>query len=1112
MRQLFMILFVLLVSTVQAKNYYISSKGLDTNTGLSPTAAWQTIAKLNASFGIIAAGDSILFKSGETFYGSIVVGKSGTSSLPIVFGSYGTGAKPVITGFTTPTAWTNMGGGIWKVNLPNVTKNLIVLTINDQYQRIGRYPNFDAPNGGYLTYQASGSSAISDNSLPSTPNWTGADVVIRKYAFILDVCKITNHSGGTISYNNNGSNYSGQNNYGYFIQNDIKTLDEFGEWYLDKTTKDLSVFFGSSSPSNYSIKASTVDTLFCVGDGGFAATGRVAQSNITVNNLAFEGANKFGVYSFNGKNITVKNCSFNNNYNGVFSWNVPNTICDNNLVSNTLNNGIQEYGQVSSPITITNNTVKNCGLLAGMGDNGDGTYCGIRQNGNNANLLNNRIDSVGFNALEFYGSNIAVKYNYITNFCAVKDDGGGIYTWGDTLETNRVVQSNIVIGGIGATVGRYEKDGRTNPIYMDGGTRHVVIMDNTVSLTDGAGLMSNTGIDINIFRNTFYNVPVGFLAQRFPNNAINPSGYVRNYKVSGNIFYPSTSNISYWNGQLNEPVQMDIQADMRAIGMFDSNYYRKDILQPFHYFYHLTAGGTFVDPPALDAPGWKSYMNQDAHLKEIATIPNYTVTGVVSANVVKNGTFNSGITNFFSSSGSAGVTVAWDGTGKITGAGSIKIAPSTPSYNYTLLYQSVGTLSAGKSYLFKFKSLGSSPSGILKAYVRQTTSPYTELVPIQFGYTTTSITQHEFLISIPVSISDASLMVEVEQSTGTTYLDDIEFYEVTATLNDISTMVRFEFNPSNQSKTIGLDAKYVSVDSTVYDGSITLAPFTSAILFKAGPSSTTLKADAGTDISLTLPTNSTVLKGSAVGTITSYTWSKIVGPDQFTIATPDNPSTSISNLSPGSYIFQLKVMNSAGDSALALVNVNLSGTLPVTLIDFTAKASNEKTVALQWQVSSEINVSHYTIERSSNGQDFENVGDLKSNNLANIQINYNFSDNFPLQGINYYRLVMVDNDGTFKYSKTVSATVAGVASFKLLNVILSSTDNNIKVILNSNYRQPMQMVLVDASGRIICTNQLQIEKGFNAIENKIPAIGTGVYYAKIFSNEQVINRTLLSVH
>ena len=95
MKNLLLIILVFFTGTLYAKNYYISAKGLDTNNGLSPTSAWQTIAKLNTSFGIIAAGDSILFKCGETFYGSVIVGKSGTSALPIVFSSYGTGDKPL---------------------------------------------------------------------------------------------------------------------------------------------------------------------------------------------------------------------------------------------------------------------------------------------------------------------------------------------------------------------------------------------------------------------------------------------------------------------------------------------------------------------------------------------------------------------------------------------------------------------------------------------------------------------------------------------------------------------------------------------------------------------------------------------------------------------------------------------------------------------------------------------------------------------------------------------------------------------------------------------------------------------------------------------------------
>src|SRR6185436_18609891 len=104
----------LFTSVSQAKNYYISTAGSNTNSGLTPAAAWQTIAKLNSSFSSIAAGDSILFKSGETFYGSIVVRKSGTTAKPIVIGSYGTGAKPIITGLSTITGWVNLGGNIWE--------------------------------------------------------------------------------------------------------------------------------------------------------------------------------------------------------------------------------------------------------------------------------------------------------------------------------------------------------------------------------------------------------------------------------------------------------------------------------------------------------------------------------------------------------------------------------------------------------------------------------------------------------------------------------------------------------------------------------------------------------------------------------------------------------------------------------------------------------------------------------------------------------------------------------------------------------------------------------------------------------------------------------------
>ena len=93
-------------------------------------------------------------------------------------------------------------------------------------------------------------------------------------------------------------------------------------------------------------------------------------------------------------------------------------------------------------------------------------------------------------------------------------------------------------------------------------------------------------------------------------------------------------------------------------------------------------------------------------------------------------------------------------------------------------------------------------------------------------------------------------------------------------------------------------------------------------------------ANAGADISITLPNNSTTLNGSASsdpdGNIVSYSWNKISGPAQYTIANPFASSTALTGLVQGSYYFHLLVTdnNGAVDSDTIIVIVNAAPALP----------------------------------------------------------------------------------------------------------------------------------------------------------------------------------------
>lgn len=111
---------------------------------------------------------------------------------------------------------------------------------------------------------------------------------------------------------------------------------------------------------------------------------------------------------------------------------------------------------------------------------------------------------------------------------------------------------------------------------------------------------------------------------------------------------------------------------------------------------------------------------------------------------------------------------------------------------------------------------------------------------------------------------------------------------------------------------------------------------------------------------------------------------------------------------------------------------NEMGRLPIQLIMFEASVTFGQ-VKLEWATASEDNNDFFTIERSTDGRNFEVVKTVKGAGDSDSVKEYETVDPFPLKGRSYYRLKQTDFSGAFEYSKLVSVVVDEVAEdeFKL---------------------------------------------------------------------------------
>ncbi|MEL6987726.1 MAG: T9SS type A sorting domain-containing protein, partial [Bacteroidota bacterium] len=171
--------------------------------------------------------------------------------------------------------------------------------------------------------------------------------------------------------------------------------------------------------------------------------------------------------------------------------------------------------------------------------------------------------------------------------------------------------------------------------------------------------------------------------------------------------------------------------------------------------------------------------------------------------------------------------------------------------------------------------------------------------------------------------------------------------------------------------------------------------------------------------------------------------------------------------------------------------------LPVELMKFESSKSDYD-ITLHWESATEILLKEYVLQRSNNGIDFHRFRAVS----PNLEKSYTVRDLAPINGVNYYRLKMVDLDGTIEYSSTLAVAFGKEKEL----VIFPTKVNDIVNISFSGNEEMSELSIFNMQG------QKQLEMAINlSTTNQIDLsrLGSGAYIIRVRIGEDIFTERLI---
>jgi len=175
--------------------------------------------------------------------------------------------------------------------------------------------------------------------------------------------------------------------------------------------------------------------------------------------------------------------------------------------------------------------------------------------------------------------------------------------------------------------------------------------------------------------------------------------------------------------------------------------------------------------------------------------------------------------------------------------------------------------------------------------------------------------------------------------------------------------------------------------------------------------------------------------------------------------------------------------------------VTVNAGLPVSLIDFSAECVSDM-VFLNWTTATEINSAYFLIQRSSDLSLWQDISQVSAAGNSNILLNYTHTDQQPLEGNNYYRIVQFDFDGGFEVFGPVSPDCS--SGRMMTEIYPNPFTESLVISFQDIVMQSVMVILTDMKGRILLRYELsEDEVAQNMLTLHVNDIPAGIYFLTV---------------